>query len=498
MRLYVLSNLAGALEPCGCTQDQLGGMDRLAAFMTKERTAAPASAFVAAGPMLFMEPRLDPSRQAQDVWKAETISTSLRDLGLIGWAPGANDFAAGTPELETFLATSGAKLLAGNLEGAGAVSTVLREVGGVKVGFVGVSLPVFDASTPIGVEIKDDASAAFERGTAKLREEGAQILVGAAAMPRGQALRLLDVAPTLNALVVGKPFEEGDANDGPPPPMLVGNTVVLQTSNHLQTVGVLDFFVQGENFDFADGSGIANLDALASLDRRILDLETRIAAWERGGTVTASDLSARRSDLGRLRDERAALASPKSPPEGSHFRFRLEEVRQAHGRDDAVFERMLSFYKKVNEHNRIAFANEAPPPVPKGESGYVGIEACSACHVLARKVWDGTAHARAYQTLVSQHKEFNLDCVSCHVTGYGQPGGSTVTMNASLQNVQCEQCHGPGEAHAKQPGVAGLITRDPSSESCVSACHHPPHVDGFDPVKARLRILGPGHGMPLP
>src|SRR5438477_10696274 len=33
VRLYFVSDLAGALEPCGCTKDQLGGLDHAAAWM---------------------------------------------------------------------------------------------------------------------------------------------------------------------------------------------------------------------------------------------------------------------------------------------------------------------------------------------------------------------------------------------------------------------------------------------------------------------------------
>ena len=44
-------------------------------------------------------------------------------------------------------------------------------------------------------------------------------------------------------------------------------------------------------------------------------------------------------------------------------------------------------------------------------------------------------------TLTTQFKEFNLDCVGCHVTGYGRPGGSTVTHVEKLKDVQCEACH---------------------------------------------------------
>ena len=100
----------------------------------------------------------------------------------------------------------------------------------------------------------------------------------------------------------------------------------------------------------------------------------------------------------------------------------------------------------------------------------------------------------AYATLQKGFKEFNLDCVSCHVTGYGKPGGSTVTHNATLQNVQCEECHGPGSLHVKSPKKKDLIVAKPTPESCVSACHHPPHVENFDAAAKMKLILGPGHG----
>ena len=85
--------------------------------------------------------------------------------------------------------------------------------------------------------------------------------------------------------------------------------------------------------------------------------------------------------------------------------------------------------------------------------------------------------------------------MSCHVTGYDKPGGSTVTHVEKLQNVQCEDCHGPGSLHARDPGKKDLIVAKPKADMCLS-CHHPPHVDGFD-AKAKMRlILGPGHGAP--
>src|SRR5947207_123129 len=67
VRLYVMSTVAGALEPCGCTKDQLGGIDHAAAFIQAEAPHAPHSLVVGAGPMLFLDPKSEPSRATQDL-----------------------------------------------------------------------------------------------------------------------------------------------------------------------------------------------------------------------------------------------------------------------------------------------------------------------------------------------------------------------------------------------------------------------------------------------
>ena len=112
-------------------------------------------------------------------------------------------------------------------------------------------------------------------------------------------------------------------------------------------------------------------------------------------------------------------------------------------------------------------------------------------------MWDKTRHARAYDTLVTGFKEFNLDCVSCHVTGYDRPGGSTVTHVEKLQGVQCEVCHGPSSKHVANAKTVLPPVPRPNTDLC-EGCHHPPHVHQFDGAAKLPGILGPGHGMPLP
>jgi hypothetical protein len=101
----------------------------------------------------------------------------------------------------------------------------------------------------------------------------------------------------------------------------------------------------------------------------------------------------------------------------------------------------------------------------------------------------------AYLTLQKRSKEYNLDCVGCHVTGYEQPGGSTVTHNldGALVNVGCESCHGPGAAHSADPEVA--ILRHTPESTCV-VCHNKQHSDLFDYDAYLEMLVVPGHGLP--
>jgi hypothetical protein len=493
VRLYVLSTVAGAMEPCGCRKDMLGGVDHAAAFIAAESKQAPHRLVLGAGPMLFMDPVLDADRKTQDLWKAEAIAASFDAIGVAAWSPGANDFADGPATLDQLAKRSGAVLLGANVKEPALAPSRVLPLNGHRVGVAGVAKLV-RATGPVPDVTVEDLEAALAREQVALRVAGAEILVALVTAERGEALRLAERVPGFDVVIVGKPYDQGEGNDAPTPAVLVGDSLVVQSPNHLQAVGVVDLFVRG-GFDFADGSGVAQVERRASLTRRLEGLRARIAEWEKSGGVSAADLEARRKDVSRLEAELATLSDGAPPASGSYFQYRLVEIREAFGSEPAVLERMNAYYKRVNEHNRVAFKDRVPAPVPPGQSGYLGAEECSNCHEEAHAFWKATPHANAYATLVEQHKQFNLECVSCHVTGYGKPGGSTVTHVGALQAVQCENCHGPGSRHEKDPENKAFITRVPDRSLCQK-CHHPPHVaDEWSVDDAWPKVIGPGHGM---
>ncbi len=507
IRLYLISTVAGALEPCGCTKDQLGGFDHLAAFLEEDRKKYPNTMVLGAGPLLFDDPVIKGEITQQASWNADAIALSAKEIGLLAWAPGANDWAVGQEALLSYKEKSGSALLAANLKGVqGAAQVILRDVAGIKIGLVGVADPKRKgADYPSGVTA-EAALSAMKSGVDSLKAQGANILIGLAAIPRGEALRLADGLPELNVLLVGKPMESGHANDVAKPPVLAGSTLVVEAANHLQSIAAVDLVVRGNPkglVHFKDGGDIARGEEVLSLATRIRTLEIGLQQWEGNKNIKPEDIAARKADLEKLRAEKAkmeaddaAAASAKGNAKAEHLmHYTLVEVREKYGSEKKVAEQMLAYYKRVNEYNKVTFADRKPEPVEKGKAAYIGVDACTDCHDEERRVWDEHGHAKAYKTLQKDFKEFNLDCVSCHVTGYGKPGGSTVTFVDKLMGVQCEECHGPGSLHKKDPKKKDLIQLKPDEQMCVSACHHPPHVEGFDPKEKMKLVLGPGHGM---
>ena len=492
VRLYLVSSPAGALEPCGCVKDMLGGVEHLAAFVKSQSADAPHSALLGAGPLFFMNTTLSNERETQDTWKADALARALGAAGLRAWAPGANDWAGGAATFDALAKAAQAVPLASNLSGPGLQAVRVFELSGNKVGVAGVSLPLYQANLPTGISALDTLSE-LEKAKAALDSQGARLKVLLAAMPRGDALRLIDRVPGFQVLVIGKSFDQGENNDRPTPPEVVGTTLVVEAPNHLQALAVVDLFVRDDKFEFADGSNTAEAAERASLVRRIAELEARISAASSAGHTTDADLAARRADLERLKAQQKASSQPEVPVQGSFLQYRLVEVRAALGSEQTVQGLMDGYYQRVNQHNQDVFKDKLPLPAPAGQSHYVGVEVCSTCHKSEREFWNHTQHSGAYATLSSAHKEFNLDCVSCHVTGYDKPGGSTVVHVEKLSNVQCEVCHGPGSRHVDTPLDDKLIAL-PEQSLCAAQCHHEPHVNADWSVTASwAKITGPGH-----
>jgi hypothetical protein len=330
-------------------------------------------------------------------------------------------------------------------------------------------------------------------GLAQLQR--AEVRIALLAIPRGEALRLVERVPGFDLVILGDGGAGTAHERAAPPPVLIGQTLVVEGPNHLRAVIAVDFHGDPDGAQrWEEGSGLRERQERSELEARRDALSLRLRQWRDAG-VSGPDIRARERELEEVENALGQLRT--RPPRGAWMRATELPVGERFGADAQVGRLMQAYYRRVNEHNRLAFANRKPEPAPEGSSHYVGGGACANCHEAAQAFWSKTRHASAYATLESRHVEFNLECVGCHVTGYEKPGGSTVTHVEGLTNVQCEACHGPGSRHVEAMGERALITKTPAKGLCGASCHYPPHVSAQWSVEhAWGRILGPGHGEP--
>jgi hypothetical protein len=121
------------------------------------------------------------------------------------------------------------------------------------------------------------------------------------------------------------------------------------------------------------------------------------------------------------------------------------------------------------------------------------------CHDAPTAFWKNTRHAGAWETLEKVNKQFDRQCIGCHVTGWMKPGGATLALNETLRDVQCESCHGPGSLHVDANGKEKprSLVLQPEASFCLGSCHTIEHSDTFQ-YDAYLRdVTGPGHGEAL-
>lgn len=115
-------------------------------------------------------------------------------------------------------------------------------------------------------------------------------------------------------------------------------------------------------------------------------------------------------------------------------------------------------------------------------------DGCRKCHLREYRSWERTPHAKAMDVL-SANEQQDPNCVGCHTTGFGKPGGFvSLAETPKFASVGCESCHGPGSIYRDKDVMenhdasvaAGLLI--PDEATCVS-CHNsdsPTFLGDFD------------------
>lgn len=154
--------------------------------------------------------------------------------------------------------------------------------------------------------------------------------------------------------------------------------------------------------------------------------------------------------------------------------LQIHELGEQAPQVEEIHQRVEAF---LEENKELAQRPQVKPEPVHGEAEekFLGTANCANCHREDYEIYQTSAHAQAWRSLVDKGQTSNPDCISCHVVGWEWHGGYDPTAVAggrnSLVNVQCEACHGYGTEHSREG--AWLAEAKASCERC--------HTPDFDP-----------------
>lgn len=458
--------MRGYLAPCGCSENMRGGIARAAAQLDEAHHKGLPVTYLDAGDSLFPSTKLADAAVPQDERKAKAIAAAYQQMGLSARAVGPRDLARG----RKFLDSLGLPELANGQ---------------------GRTVPL--GGHTLGVVAGDDAKQLL-KAAKQVRASGAEFVI--ALFPDTfEAAQTVANEPEL-AAQVSLIVASHAANDleGENNRLLKTRIPVAQVQNKGRSLMRVDLFFAAQPGPFEELA--TQQDVQRSLDA----LSTRIELLTKEINYPGLDPQAkalRQQKLQELVQRREAMAEQKAPTaEGRNaFSVRFIPLESTLPSAEDVSAVVTAYDREVGQLNLLWAKKHGRdcPAAPKGKPSIVGNARCRDCHEDAFKVYDTTKHAHAYGTLIDKGKQYNLDCVSCHVTGYQQPGGvCRIDKVKGREGVGCESCHGPGSIHAEDPSDDNILAGN-DEHICVR-CHDPENSPHFDFRTYLPQILGPDHG----
>jgi hypothetical protein len=502
--VVAFARVMGAVAPCGCTTEPLGGLQYVFGFLGQEIDPQ-RRLVVEPGGLLLPDPQgpeapQDEAGWAQSYQRAAALQGRFGALGddLVSGV-GVNDLASPLAQ-EALRRWPLPRVLANTraLDEFGVKPHQVVDIPGadgkpaLQIGVTAVHEPSPAALQLLGP--LEPIEAAAKREVAAMRAAGADVVVVLVHGTRPAAVEVAERVPGADIVVAGIPEGTEKARLGAPATR-VGHGWIVEPGDQAQTLTHVRLSIDPAALAALPGPDKWQVTPSKEAQAKELErLDARLAKFR-------ADPAADPGYLARLEQERAALAAALAGEAAAtgpvSVTFTQQKITCKLPVDPAGAEALREYDAWVATQNQQRFAGVKPPEPAKGEAGYVGVEQCGACHDAAQNHWDTTRHAGAYETLVKVNKQYDLSCVGCHVTGFRQPGGSEVVEVAGLEDVQCEVCHGPGSIHAETPEKAGKpfgIRREAPVEVCLQ-CHTEEHSDTFN-YEAYLRdVLGAGHGV---
>jgi len=454
MRIAMVGEIRGELEPCGCPTVPYGGFVRRQNYLDQLRGGVAPFFHLDAGEALVKGLSTNSRDDVND--RASLILGLMDEVGVDAFTPGPSDLLALGDDWRARLATANFKSVSATwldpiTNEPLLPASVVLERDGRRLGVIGLSAKPSDPKARDKVKMLDPVEAA-RAAVASLPEE-LDLVVALSNLLPADAQRVADEVSGLAALLSTRAgrYDPPKKTDGAP---------IIETPDRGRYVTVLDVLLG------AEGGYPLSLDESSSASLRELErtrLQLRVMAEDSPArAATAARFIALEAELAALAQGRNLL-SIQDNPLGREFD------------DEAAVTAALDAFRGVQIDRAREVVASTPPAGPR----YVTAAACTGCHAPQVAYWTYTAHVNALDSLTARESQKNPECVSCHTTGFGEIGGfadlESPTEMARFKGVQCEACHGPLSEH---PG--GTSGPRPVTEATCLVCHDEANSPDFD------------------
>jgi hypothetical protein len=425
------------------------------------------------GGLLFDRARTSPSELEQGKLAAEGLVAGYNLIGYEAVGVAGSDLTGGLDFLKTQASRSKFAWLSANLvEPASGrplfTPFISRKLGATRVAIIGITSDQLQ-----GLELP--------AGAATIKPWAAVLAPLVAELTRSHDFLLLltDLSPTECGNVARQfPAINLIINAGADvynlsPRTLGPTTLLAATGRQGKYVGALEVtWSRGGHWGEEENRFLALRDKEAELQRtsdQLAAVGSHPELESQGGNLR------RRQAL--LQEEVGGLRTTLTGVPVALFTNNFSAMDATVGEEPKVAAIVAQARERIGERGRknaAATTGAAPSPLPD----FTGWRVCAGCHPQAAARWQSTRHSAAFATLEKKNRQFNVDCLICHVTG-----GETVSTDRlaslppELQGVGCEVCHGPGRRHAE--GQEKTRPRRVPETLCRN-CHVPEHDGHFD------------------
>jgi len=447
LQIALVGEVRGEIEPCGCPTLPYGGFLRRQVVLDELSSTGVLFQFDA-GELLLKG--LSTRRSKNQEERAAALMSLSADVGVDVWVPGPTDMlalgidgVAALPESEAPTVVSATWARPSSEPLLPPTQVVVRD--GLRIGVVGLSaLPtaprLLDELAPM------DPVAATRAAVAALPPD-LDLVVAVGSVADEAADAVAAGVPELSLMLTTR-GEELDE------PRHVGPVTIVESPDRGRFLRVLTLRL---------GS---TPDAPIALLPEPQDWRTRATLREQGDaeSTALAELDARFEEVGRGRNLGWLRTIPLAP-----------DLDGEVGAQGAVAHTVAQFKEETLEK---AVEVAASPP-PEAQSGYATAGRCVSCHRGEFGRWTLSDHARSWESLLSRGATDDPECIGCHSTGFGEPGGFGELTPANVRRfkgVQCESCHGPMGGH---PDDATVVSAEVGVEACVG-CHDPANSPDFE------------------